>query len=123
MAITTLTLNVKLPGTNQIVKAAKTSPQTYSKLKKEYTTLVIQALIHQKCVPKEPHDKIRVSYKFYEGKNPRDPDNILAGMKFIHDAFVTTGIVEDDDIWHIAMGGLEFIPCGEFKVVVSWEIE
>lgn len=122
MTNNTLTLNTKLPGANQIVKAAKTSPQTYSKMKKEYTTLVIRELIRQKCVPAKPYDKIKVSYTFYEGKDPRDPDNILAGLKFIHDAFVTTGVTDDDDIWHIAMGGLDFIPCGEFKIVVSWEV-
>ena len=89
-------------------------------MKRECTTLVIRELIRQKCVPKTPYDKICVSYKFYEGKDPRDPDNIMAGMKFIHDAFVATGVIDDDDIWHVSIGGVEFIPGGKFKIVVSW---
>ena len=123
MTNTTFTLNTKLPGANQIIQTAKSSPKAYSKMKKEYTTLVIRELIRQKCVPMKPYEKICVSYKFYEGKDPRDPDNILAGLKFIHDGFVATGIVEDDDIWHITMGGMEFIPCGEFKIVVTFTVE
>lgn len=116
-----LILNEKLPGANQIIKAAKKSTWEYSQMKKKYTTLVIRELIRQKCVPATPYEKICVSYEFYEGKDPRDPDNILAGLKFIMDAFVATGVIEDDNIWTVSMGGVKFIPGGEFKVVVSWE--
>lgn len=122
MANKTLTLKTKLPGNNQIIRAAKTSPQAYGAMKKEFTTLVIRELIRQKCVPPKPYEKIRINYEFYEGKDPRDPDNILAGTKFINDALTTTGIIEDDDIWHVEIGGLKFIPCGEFKVIVNWEV-
>jgi hypothetical protein len=90
----TLTLDMKLPGTNQVINVTKAT---------------------------EPYRKIRVSYKFYEGQNPRDPDNIIFGLKFISDAFVVTGIVEDDSLWHIEIGNMEFIPGSRFKVVITWE--
>lgn len=119
----TLTLDMKLPGTNQVLQLTKAHRWDWDKLKKKVTTSVIRALIQQKCVPPEPYRKIRVSYKFYEkADGARDPDNILFGMKFISDAFVAVGIVEDDDIWHVELGTFNFIPCGEFKVEVSWEI-
>lgn len=123
MANKTLTLITKLPGFNQIIQAAKTSPQAYSRMKKEYTNLVIRELIHQKCVPAKPYDKIRVSYEFYEKRNEaRDPDNALGGAtKFISDAFVATGVIHDDTIYDISFGDIEFIPDREFKIVISWD--
>ena len=119
----TLRLKTKLPGTNQVIADTKNSRWSYDKTKKKLTNSIIRELIAQKCVPSTPYEKIRVSYKFYEGENPRDPDNILMGMKYIHDAFVSTGIVEDDNIWCVSLGGIEFIPGNKFKVVVSWEVE
>ena len=122
MTNTTLTLNTKLPGQNKVIQTAKSKQWAYDKMKKHFTNLVIRELIHQKCVPVKPYDKICVSYEFHEGKDPRDPDNALAGMKFIHDAFVSAGIIDDDDIWHVSLGKLEFIPGAEYKVVVTWDV-
>lgn len=123
MVNTTLTLNIKLPGTNQIIETAKTHPKAYATMKKEYTNLVIRELIRQKCVPPKPYAKIHVSYEFHEGRDSRDPDNALGGaIKFISDAFAATGVIHDDTIYDISFGKIEFIPGSEFYVIVTWEV-
>lgn len=123
MTNTTLTLNTKLPGTNQIIETSKKHPKAYAAMKKEYTTLVIRELIQQKCVPSKSYKKICVNYEFYEKRNEaRDPDNILGGsIKFIHDAMVAVGIIDDDDIYNISFGNINFIPnCENYKIKISW---
>jgi len=123
MAKTTLIINEKLPGLNQIVDAAKRGHREYSSMKKHYTNLVIRELIKQKCVPAKPYSKIVVNYEFHEGTNARDPDNQLSGIKFVHDAFVSCGMVTDDDTFHIEFGRIESIIDGKFSVIVKWTIE
>jgi len=119
-----LILDMKLPGTNQVISDTKAHRWSYDKMKKKVTTMIIRELIQQKCVPTKPYDKIKVSYQFFEGKDCRDPDNILFGMKFVHDALVVVGIVEDDTLWNIGIGELEFIPGNaDYKVVVSWTVD
>ena len=119
----TLRLKTKLPGTNQVIADTKNSRWSYDKTKKKLTNSIIRELIAQKCVPSTPYEKIRVSYDFYEKSNgSRDPDNILMGLKYVHDAFVAVGLIEDDTIWHIELGTFNFSVCGDFKVIVSWEV-
>lgn len=118
---TKVMLSMKLPGTNQAIQLTKAHRWDFDKMKKKVTTEIIRELIQQKCVPVNPYNKIRVSYQFFEGKNSRDPDNVLFGLKFVHDAFTAVGIVEDDDLWHIELGGFKFTPGNEFRVVVTWE--
>ncbi|MHA1287081.1 MAG: hypothetical protein ACTSPB_06700 [Candidatus Thorarchaeota archaeon] len=112
--------NIKLPGTNSITSGTK---RDYARIKKEKTNMIIQELIKQNCVPVKPYKAIRVSYQFYEGENPRDPDNCLAGLKYVHDAFVSTGIVPDDNMYRIGLGSFSFTPGDEWKVVVTWTVE
>lgn len=122
MAKTTLVLG-KLPGLNQQIEAAKKGFKKSSEMKKEWTNYVIRELIRQKCVPGKPYDKMVVNYEFHEGMNPRDPDNQLAGIKFIHDAFVSTGMIEDDNAFHISFGRIETILEEKFSVVVTWTVK
>ncbi len=115
--------DIKLPGMNQQIDAAKRSPKAYAQMKKDNTNLIIRELIKQDCVPAKPYKAIRVNYEFYEGEGPRDPDNCLAGLKFIHDAFVSTGIISDDNIYRIGFGNIGFMPGDEWKIVVTWTVE
>ena len=123
MTKTTLTLDMKLPGTNQVIKTCKSSPVGYADDKKRHTKNVVQALIQGGCVPKKPYEHIRVNYVFNESGNPRDPDNVLMAMKYIHDAFICVGIVDDDDMWHISIGSIG-MTAGNQKtsIEVSWEV-
>src|SRR5699024_12305540 len=64
----------------------------YANQKKDYTAL---ALIHIENVPKIDH-KADWSFTWYRKNRRNDPDNIQVGTKYIFDAFVKKGIIEND---------------------------
>ena len=124
MAKTTLIINEKMPGFNNSIEAAKTHAKKYAELKKRYTNLVVRELIAQKCIPRKPYKEMKVSYEFHEAANGvRDPDNALSAMKFIHDAFVTAGLIEDDDMFHIKFGSIDMDITEKHSVEVSWTVK
>lgn len=84
----------RLPGLNDIIDAAKQGRgkyQPYNDMKLEYTSAV--AWLARK-LPK--YEKIELVITWYEPDKRRDPDNIMAGQKFICDGLVQAGIIPDD---------------------------
>jgi len=123
---TNLTIYGKFESLNKILAAAKSSPEKCAALKRNSTKTCVQALIHSGCVPKTPYDTVRISYTFHEKRgSPRDPDNILSGFtKSFLDAMVCTGVIEDDDIYTVKYGSVDFVPdAKDFRVEISWEVE
>ncbi len=89
----------RLPGLNEIIDAAKYARnkyQAYSQMKEHYTNMV--ALL-AKNLPR--FEKIALIITWYEPNRHRDPDNIMAGQKFIIDGLVTAGIIPNDNQKHI----------------------
>ena len=81
----------RLPGLNEIIDAAKTHFGTYAKMKDEYTTTV--AWLAKKL---PSYKKVALIIAWYEPDRRRDPDNIMAGQKFILDGLVTAGTIPND---------------------------
>lgn len=90
----------KLPGTNEIIDAAKGGRgryQPYAQMKEEYTNLV--AFLAKQL----PHcEKATLKITWYEPNRKRDPDNIMGGQKFILDGLVLAGIIPNDSQKYIA---------------------
>jgi len=89
----------RLPGFNEIVAAAKCGNykyQPYAKMKETYTEMV--AWIAKK-LPK--FEKVSLIITWYEPDRRRDPDNIMAGQKFILDGLVIAGVIPNDNQKHI----------------------
>ena len=89
----------RLPGLNEIIDAAKRGMykyQPYAQMKEHYTNMVAWLT---KRLPK--FKKVALIITWYEPNRHRDPDNIMAGQKFILDGLVESGIIPNDNQKHI----------------------
>ena len=105
------TIPGKLPGMNEIIgsmsqkiyETGKRRVYQYTRDKKHFTGKVM-ACIYQKRM--KWVGRANVSVLFREKRIARDPDNIIAGIKFILDGMVAAGILDNDTKKEIA--GLSF---------------
>jgi len=81
----------RLPGLNEIIDAAKRNPHEYARMKCEYTQMVAWLA---KKLPR--FNKVALIITWYEPDHRRDPDNIMAGQKFILDGLVVAGAISND---------------------------
>ncbi len=84
----------RLPGLNEIIDAAKQGKgkyQPYSMMKQTYTNMVAWLA---KKLPK--YEQVNITITWYEPNEKRDPDNIMAGQKFILDGLVQAGVLPGD---------------------------
>lgn len=84
----------RLPGLNEIIDAAKQGNgkyQPYALMKEKYTEMI--AWIAKKL---PSYEKVALVITWYEPNSRRDPDNIMAGQKFILDALVQAGVIPND---------------------------
>ena len=94
---------------NDILRAASTiqrgkgkkSTTAYTVMKKKYTKLISEEILIQGGIPATPYKRIWVGLTWIETAKARDPDNVRAGIKFILDAMVHSGVVEDDKLVNI----------------------
>ena len=90
-----ITIKGRLPGTNDIIGAAKKGRgnyQPYSIMKAEYTDMIGWIA---KQLPK--YGRVDIAITWYEPNLRRDPDNITGGgTKFILDGLVAGGAIKDD---------------------------
>ena len=86
-----LTIPGELPTLNEIIDASKSHYQAYRRLKSEAEERVIWPA---KALPKM--DRVRLHITWYRSNRRHDPDNILAGTKFILDGLVQAGVLEND---------------------------
>ncbi len=89
----TLTIPGPLPGTNEVIGAARSNKYASSKQKKEYTELVAWKAREAK-LPKM--QRIDIAFHWYEPSKRRDKDNISGGAKFVLDGLVQAGVIEND---------------------------
>ena len=84
----------RLPGLNEMIDAAKQGKgkyQPYSIMKQTYTDMVAWLA---KKLPK--YQQVNITITWYEPNEKRDPDNIMAGQKFILDGLVKAGTIPND---------------------------
>jgi Holliday junction resolvase RusA-like endonuclease len=89
----------RLPGFNEIIDAAKHGMykyQPYAQMKETYTNMVAWLA---KRLPK--FEKVALIITWHEPNRHRDPDNIMAGQKFILDGLVVAGTIPNDNQRHI----------------------
>lgn len=81
----------RLPGLNEIIDAAKRNPHEYARMKETCTAMVAWLA---KKLPR--FEKVALVITWYEPDRRRDPDNIMAGQKFILDGMVQAGTIPND---------------------------
>lgn len=85
-----------LPSMNDIVKYAKSGYKVYAKIKKAYTYMVFCSclnLYRKIGTIKKPID---VEITWFCPDKKSDPDNIMAGQKFIFDGMQKAGLIKND---------------------------
>ncbi len=87
-----ITIKGEFPTLNEVIKVSKAHPMAYANQKKDYTAL---ALLHLNNKPKIDY-KADWIFTWYRKNKRTDPDNIQVGTKYILDAFVKKGIIEND---------------------------
>lgn len=102
-----LTIQDRLPGTNEYSKAQRTGIRKGSEMKQETEEWIgwhIRAQMNGLQI-KLP---VRIVYIWCEETTRRDKDNIRQGEKFIQDALVKMGVLKGDGWKHIRGSYSEF---------------
>lgn len=81
----------RLPGLNEMIEAAKSHFGAYASMKQTYTDMV--AWLAKKL---PTYERVALIITWYEPDERRDPDNIMAGQKFILDGLVAAGTIPND---------------------------
>jgi Holliday junction resolvase RusA-like endonuclease len=93
----TLWIPGKLPGLNELIKAAKSGRgkyNAYSRLKHHWTEKLATLFVLSKIKRRK---SVYLSFSWCEKTRRRDPDNIAAGgRKLILDALVRARVIRDD---------------------------
>lgn len=99
----------KLPGLNEYTRANRTHRQKGAKLKDE-TDQYVAYCVMNKLRGLEIKNPVHIKYTWIEENQKRDLDNIAFAKKFIQDALVKLGVLENDG-WRCVIGFSD-----EFKV-------
>ena len=81
----------EMPSMNKIVAASKSHWGGYSKLKGEFTELVVNS-----SQGLDRMESVAVQCDWYAKDRRTDPDNIAAGVKFILDGLVASNVLDND---------------------------
>jgi len=123
----TLLIPGRLPSMNDIIDGSKTlirvrgKRRTYQYTKdKQWFSGKIADLCHlQRLVPMA---KVGVQVVFREKRISRDPDNIIAGIKFILDGLTKAGVIRDDSFQYVKAISFGFeAEAEENQIIVSVE--
>ena len=87
-----IVINGQFPTLNEIIRVSKSHYMAYSTQKKTYTE---QAMYHINSLDKI-EGKNDWTFVWYRENKRNDPDNIQVGTKYILDAFVKAGVIEND---------------------------
>ena len=87
---------VVFPSRNESERAARSSKFAGASLKKKYTKLAVT--VHRSIREKgmAPLQRYSVSFLWVCKDKRHDPDNVMAGMKFVFDGMVAAGLVAGD---------------------------
>ena len=90
----------RLPGTNEIITAAKKvgNGSVYTRMKRKFTS---ELAYRFRNGLDGVYELISLKLIWNEKKRYRDPDNVMGGIKFILDGLVQAGIIPDDNYKHI----------------------
>lgn len=90
----------KLPGLNEYISAERANKYKGAKMKRDCENIVVLAARkHLKGIKiKNP---VEMHYLWIEPNNRRDRDNVAFAKKFIQDALVSAGVLEEDDYKHV----------------------
>lgn len=95
-----LTIPGRLPGLNEYISAERANKYKGAELKSRSERMISDEITAQlKGIQiKKP---VEMHYTWIEPNNRRDRDNIAFAKKFVQDALVGAGVLEDDNYRHV----------------------
>jgi Holliday junction resolvase RusA-like endonuclease len=92
------TIKRKLPSLNDYIRACRANKYQGAKFKAEIEEAISLAIGSAQAAEtlRKPEGKVIVNIEWHEKTKKRDADNIASAKKFILDALVKNGILEDD---------------------------
>lgn len=120
MATYKFEIKERLPGLNEYTKACRTNKFVGATLKKKVEEHIYYYILEQ-IRNIEIKDKVFIIFTWIEENGKRDLDNICFAKKFILDALVKAGILENDNRSHISGFKDVFKYDKESKVIVELE--
>jgi Holliday junction resolvase RusA-like endonuclease len=93
MALIRVEINMKLPSLNEYVNVCRTDRYKASKFKKN---LEEDIMMFTNRLPRF-ENPVKIHFHWIEGNKRRDLDNICFAKKFILDALVKSGKLQDDN--------------------------
>lgn len=122
----TFTIRGRLDGLNEYTESNRYSKYDGNLSKRANEDAILWAI--KAAHLKQMKTPVRITAHWYEGKKqgvkkfrPRDKDNIRFGMKFIQDALVKSGIIEDDSFYKVTPNDTYDIDKDNPRIVVEIE--
>ena len=88
---------VRLPSLNEYINACRSNRYEAAKMKKQCEKILSFYMRNHACF----HKPVFIRFTWIEQNKKRDLDNVAFGKKFILDAFVKYGILENDNWSHV----------------------
>lgn len=110
-------INMKLPSLNEYVNVCRTNKFKASKFKKN---LEDDIMMFTNRLPRF-ENPVKIHFHWIEGNKRRDLDNICFAKKFILDALVKSGKLQDDNRKCVTAFTDTFEYGGETKVILEIE--
>lgn len=117
MGRVTFEIPMKFPSLNEYINACRTNAYKGAKMKKD---LQRDMSWYLRSVPKM-NGRVHVHFRWQEENKRRDLDNVAFAKKFILDALVEAGILENDDRKHVSGFSDSFVYGDVAKVTVTIE--
>lgn len=93
------TIDGRLPNLNEYTRANRHNRFAGGSMKKNTEQQILECIhkaVEEGTLARIDNYPVHINYKWYEPNNRRDADNVSFAKKFIQDALVTAGILEDD---------------------------
>lgn len=99
----TLIINGDLPSLNEYTKAnrSKYGQSIGAKIKRDAEHLIALYIKSQGLTSTHYTRPVRIDFRWYMENQRKDPDNVCFAKKFILDALVRNGILENDNYSHV----------------------
>lgn len=110
----------RLPGLNEYTKSNRTNKFAGATLKKKIEEHIYYYILEQLRNIKISK-KVFITFTWIEENGKRDLDNICFAKKFILDALVKTGVLENDNKSHVSGFMDKFDYAEKSKVIVELE--
>lgn len=112
-----IVISSKLEDLNKFIKASKNVNGRAAV--KRINDNTCMAFIKNQC--KYHYDQVKLHYVWYEPNKKRDGDNIAFASKFIQDAMVKAGVLDNDNLNNIVASSHDFRFGEDYKVEVFIE--